>query len=71
MKQKQTHRYREQTWDYCRGGENWEFEIRGGKLLHTGCINNKLLLYNTENYIQYPMINHTGKKEKKNMYVYV
>ena len=32
-----------------------------GKLLHTGCIN-KVLLYSTGNYIQYPKINHNGKK---------
>ena len=25
-------------------------------------LNNKVLLYNTENYIQYPMINHNGKE---------
>ena len=29
-------------------------------------------MYSTENYIQYPMINHNGKEyEKKRMYVYV
>ena len=33
-------------------------------------INNKVLLYSTENYIQYPMINHNGKEYfKKNVYI--
>ena len=32
--------------------------------------NNKVLLYNTRNYIQYPVINHNGKEyEKECMYV--
>ena len=30
---------------------------------------NKVLLYNTGNYIQYPVINHNGK-ESKNIYIY-
>ena len=32
--------------------------------LHTGW-KNKVLLYSTGNYIQYPMINHDGKDYKK------
>ena len=37
-----------------------------------GSINKKVLLYSTGNYIQYPMINHTGKEYKKTrMYIYV
>ena len=39
------------------------------KLLHMKWINNKVLLYSTENYIQYPMINHNGKEYKKNVCV--
>ena len=31
----------------------------------TWWINNKVLLYNTENYVKYPMINHNGKEYKK------
>ena len=31
--------------------------------------NNRVLLYITENYIQYPMINHNGKEYKKRMYI--
>ena len=32
------------------------------KLLYVEWINNKVLLYSTENYTQYPMINHNGKE---------
>jgi len=31
------------------------------KLLYIEWINNKILLYSTGNYIQYPVINHNGK----------
>ena len=31
-------------------------------------INNRVLLYSTENYIQYPMINHNGKEC---VYIYI
>ena len=34
-------------------------------------INNKVLLYSTGNYIQYPVIDHNGKEYEKRMYVYV
>ena len=45
MKQKQTHRYREQTCG-CqgrvgRGGKEWEFGISRGKVLYVGWINNR------------------------------
>ena len=33
-------------------------------------INNKVLLYSIENYIQYPMINHNGKEYLKKECVY-
>ena len=59
MKQKQTHRHREQT---CSNGEEgdgegmeWEFGISRCKLLYIEWINSKVLLYNTRNYIQYPV----------------
>ena len=33
-------------------------------------ISSKVLLYGTKNYVQYPMINHTGKEYlEKNVYV--
>ena len=44
-------------------GKDWEFGINKCKLVHTGWINNKVLLYSTGNYIQYPMINHNGKEK--------
>ena len=46
------------------GGMDWEFGISRCKLLHIEWINNKFLLYNTGNYIQYPVINHNGKEKK-------
>ena len=55
-----------------RAGEvkDWEFGISRRKLLYIGWIKNKVLLYSTGNYIQYPVANHNGKeyrnrKEKK------
>ena len=53
MKQKQIHRYREQT--CCQGelgggGKNWEYAVSRCKFLHTEWIN-KVLLYNTGNHI--------------------
>ena len=56
-KQKPTHRQREQTCG-CQGGwgvggrRDWEFEISRCKLVYTEWINNKVLLYSTENNIQ-------------------
>ena len=74
MKQKQIYGYREQTCG-CQGGgggggKDWEFGISKCKLLYIGWINNKVLLYSTGNYIQYPVINHNGKEyEKEHIYV--
>ena len=39
----------------------WEVGVSRCKLFYEEWINNKVLLYSTENYIQYPMINHSGK----------
>ena len=39
------------------------------KLLHIGWINEKVLLYSSGNYIQYPVINQNGKEYKKNTYI--
>ena len=65
MKQKQTDRHREQICGCqarggSRGWKNWEFVINKCKLLYIGWINNKVLLYVTENHIQYPMKNYNG-----------
>ena len=42
----------------------WEVGVSRCKLLYMEWINNKVLQYSTGNYIQYPMINHTEKKNK-------
>ena len=47
------------------GGKDWEFGISRGKLLYTGCINNKVILYSTGNYIQYFVTKHNGKEYEK------
>ena len=50
---------------------HWELEVIRCKLLHKEWINNKALLYSTGNYIQYPVINHSGKEyEKECKYTY-
>ena len=61
MKQKQNHRHRKQTGGW---GMEWEVGVSHCKLLYVEEINNKVLLYSTENYIQYPMINHNEKEYK-------
>lgn len=47
MKQKDTHKHREQTFGSQRGGggggKNWDFRISRCMLLQTGWINNKFL----------------------------
>ena len=73
MKQKQTHRYREQTCGFQGGGggRDWEFEVSRCKLLHRKGINTKVLVHSTRDYIQYPVINHNGKEyEKECMQMY-
>ena len=66
-KQKENHGHREKTGG-CRGGGvgggmEWEVGVSTCKLLYI-LIEwiNKVLLYSTENNIQYPMINHNGKE---------
>ena len=70
MKQKQTHRHREQTCDCqskggAEGGKDREFGITRCKPLYIGWINNKVILYSTTNYIQYSVINHNGNEYVK------
>ena len=65
-KQKQKHGHGEQNGGRREEG-GWERDGVGGwvsrcKLLYIEWINNKILLYSTENYIQYAMINHNGKE---------
>ena len=51
-------------------GMDWEFGVSRCKLLHIEWIHNRVLLYSTGNYIQYPVINHHGKEyEKECIYV--
>ena len=45
----------------------WEVGVSRCKILYIEWINNKALLYTTENYIQYPMINHNRKEFKKRL----
>ena len=52
-----------------RGGMDWELGIGRYKLLYKKWINNKILLYSTGNYIQYPVINYNGKGYEKNIYL--
>ena len=47
------------------GGMEWEVGVSRCKVLYTERINNKVLLYSTENYTEYPTINHNGKEYKK------
>ena len=47
------------------GGMEWEVGVSRCKLLYIEQINNKVLLYSTGNYIQYPVINHNGKEYEK------
>ena len=72
VKQKQHHRHRERL-VVAGGGVGRKTELEVGvsrcKLLYIGWINNKALPYSTENYIQYPGINHSGK-ECIYMYIY-
>ena len=70
MKQKQNQGHKEQT-DGCQGGGwggrgmDWEFGISRWKLVYIERINNKVLLYSTRSYIQYPGINPYGKEYEK------
>ena len=54
----------------CGEGMDWEFGVSRCKLLYTGWINSKVLLYSTGKYIQYPVRNRNGKEYEK-MYIYI
>ena len=43
-------------------GREWEFGVVRCNYLYIKWINNKLLLYSTGNYIQYPVRNHHGEE---------
>ena len=44
---------------------DWEFGVSGCERSYIVWINNKVLLYDTGNYIHYPVINHNGKKNER------
>ena len=72
MKQKQSHRHREQTCGYHAGtgkGCIGSLGISRCKLVDIGWINNKVLLYSTGYDIQYSVINHNGKECGKDVCV--
>ena len=52
------------------GGINWEIGIAIYTLLYIKWINNKPLLYSTENSTQYSVMAYMGK-ESKNKWIYV
>ena len=53
-------------------GMEWEIGLADVSSYYTEGINNKVLLYSTENYIQCPMISHNGKeRRKKSIYIYI
>lgn len=65
---------REQTCSCYKGagigweGKKWEFGTSKGKLLYIEWVDNKVLLYSTqETSIQYPVVTHNGKDCEKNM----
>ena len=80
MRTRKGHQHREQTYGCQKGGggvgKDWEFGISGYKQVYIAWINNKILLYSTGNYIQYPVINHNEKYYEKEyvcvcVYIYI
>ena len=67
------HRHREQTCSCQRGG-GWGRDGLGGWVSRSKMYSmdkqQDPTIYSTENYINYPMINHNGKEYFK-MYVYI
>ena len=56
----------------CQESRVHEFGMSRCKILYREWINNKLLLYSSENYIQYPVISQHGKEyEKEYIYIYI
>ena len=53
------------------GGMEREVGVSRCKLLYIDWINNTVLLYSTENYIQYPKVNYNRKECKKRIYIYI
>ena len=69
---KQTLRHREQNVGHQGERTDWKFGVNRCKLIFIECINNKVLLYSTGNYIQYPVISQNEVEyEKGYMYVFI
>ena len=68
-KQKQTDRYREQTYGCQERGYgrriDWEVGVSRCRLLYMEAINNKVLLHSTGNHTQYPEKSPNGKEYKR------
>ena len=71
-KQRQTPGHKYQTCGCQGAGEemDWKVAVSGQKPLYREQVDNKALLYSTENDIQYPMTHHNGKKYQKITYMY-
>ena len=72
MKQKETRRQRTDVVAQGRGvgREGGEFEVSRRELLYIRMDKHKVLLHNTGNYSQNPVISHSGKEyEKKCIHV--
>ena len=54
-----------------RGGLERETVVSRWKLVYMEWLNNKVLLYSTENYVQYSVINQNGKEYLKRTHVYI
>ena len=48
-----------------RGRKGWELGVSRWKLVYIELKSNKVLVYRTGNYIQCPVINHSGKEHEK------
>ena len=69
---KQTLRHREQDVGNQGEGTDWKFVVNRWKLIYIECINNKVLLYSTGNYIQHAVISQNEVEyEKGYMYVFI
>ena len=55
-------RYVVAKWEGVGGRMEWKVGVSRCKRLYVKWMNNKVLLYSTEIYIQYPMINQNWKR---------
>ena len=58
-------------WGRVREGMEWEFGMSRYRLLHVKRKNNKVILYGTDNYIWYPMVNHRRLEIYRKMNTFV